>query len=277
MSRLERTKKLLERLEAGPKRSLGQNFLISDHVIGKIIDSVNRNQDFGILEIGPGLGALTFDLKELGRPLCLLELDKKFAEFWRSEGQTVVEGDALGLDWNALVEAGEFKSLAYVSLVSNLPYQISASIVIDRSLGPDKVQEMTLMFQKEVAQRVKAKERTEDYGLLSVIAQTFWDVEIVSDAGPGDFFPPPKVASRVLKFIRKSSEIRNRKAFLVFCKQCFQQRRKMLAGNLKVLNSERLEKSLEWLNSSGLGVKVRAEELNPKQFVELFKYLELDR
>ena len=107
--------------------------------------------------------------------------------------------DALKFSWSDLESVP-------TCLVSNLPYQISSSLVIEVSTVADSVEEMILMFQKEVAQKIKSQPGDKDYGILSVIAQSFWDVEKICDAAPACFYPAPKVASRVLDFRRKKGE-----------------------------------------------------------------------
>jgi 16S rRNA (adenine1518-N6/adenine1519-N6)-dimethyltransferase len=219
----------LKAMGAEPKRSLGQNFLVSSHVIDKIVTAVQAGDPVALVEVGPGLGALTEGLSQLNKPLLLLELDRRFAGHWRSRGFKVIEGDALALDW------GTLGLVPGTTLVSNLPYQISSSLVIERSIAPYGVSRMILMFQKEVAQRLMARARTKDYGLLSVIAQTFWDIRLLLEAGPSDFYPPPNVASRVLVFSEARPEgMKDPGEFLRFCKAAFAQRRKLMVKNLLV-------------------------------------------
>ncbi len=237
------------------KRSLGQNFLVNRAVIDKIITAVKDFQPYDLIEVGPGTGALTNELLKMTLPLTLIELDRDLAAKWREEGRNVIEADALQVDWSQFSNRGTV-------LVSNLPYQISSSLVIDRSVSPGNIKAMVLMFQKEVAQRLMAKKSTPDYGMLSVIAQVFWKIEKVCDADPKSFNPPPNVASRVLKFGAKASEVTDRKKFLKFVKAAFAQRRKLLSKNLNV------EK--EFLAAQGFKETVRAEELSPEEFVALF-------
>lgn len=252
------------------KKSLGQNFLVSDTVISRIHQAVLRTEPERLIEVGPGPGALTSGLLDMKKPLTLIELDRTMAAYWRGKGLEVLEDDALKVDWKPLLLPGTV-------LVSNLPYQISSSIVIDRSLDENGVGHMVLMFQKEVAQRLRAMPSTENYGLLSVIAQNFWEMELVSEAGPRDFDPPPRVASRVLGFHRKADAVANRKGFLVFVKAAFSQRRKLLKSNLAGwLHDHRAapEKLLAKLAEFGLKETARAEELSPARFRELYEYLD---
>ncbi len=268
-SLLQEVKVLLAELGHYPKRSLGQNFLVNEQVIEKILHRAKSLAPRTLVEIGPGLGALT---KGLGRDFrgrfLLMEMDKRFCEHWRSEGFEVHEGDALRLDWNEL--GLEPPAL----LVSNLPYQISSTLVIDRCLGPDSVQFMLLMFQKEVAQRIVARPHSRDYGLLSVMAQVFWKIDFVLEAGPRDFYPAPQVASRVLKFCRVGTGLgawsaQDRQGFLSFLKTTFAQRRKLLLNNLKQVPRRTNWEAL--LAEMNIDIKARAENLTPSQFVSLYQ------
>jgi len=269
----EKIRSQLAEMGAEPKRSLGQNFLVAEHVIEKTVRAAAGCASQSILEIGPGLGALTRGLQELGRPLAVIELDRVFARYWREQGLNVHEGDALKIDWSKL-------SLQKpILLVSNLPYQISSSLVIERSIDPCGVESMVLMFQKEVAQRLMAKSGGKEFGLLSVIAQTFWQLRFLLEAGPGDFYPVPQVASRVIVFRAQNPthEIHDREKFLRFCKLAFAHRRKLLIRNLEPWFSDRSAEARKLLLSSfqtlGLSEQARAEELEPTQFQRL--YLEL--
>lgn len=285
-SRRERLLARLRELGVDPKRSLGQNFLVSDLVVERILASAKLFPFSEIVEVGPGLGALTEDLVSLSKdtqaPLTLLELDRNFAQIWHERGEKsglpsrVVEGDALQLDWSTL---GLKENALFVS---NLPYQISSSLVIERSLEPAGITRMILMFQKEVAQRIAARAKSPDYGLLTVIAQTFWETSTVCEAGPRDFFPPPNVASRVLSFRwRKDNELlasgATAQGFLTFVKAAFSHRRKLLSRNLLGqyfgafgFKDVELKDVDELFASKGLIATARAEELEPKTFVALY-------
>lgn len=276
MSRKSRLLERLRELGSDPKRSLGQNFLISDTVIDRILRAATERtagaaKPSAVLEIGPGLGALTEDLLEFTRaeaiPFRVIELDREFAEAWRGRGLEVTEADALQVDWHSLnLPNGTL-------LVSNLPYQIAASLVIDRSVEPAGVSQMVLMFQKEVAKRVAARAKSEDYGLLSVIAQIGWKVETVTDAGSQDFHPAPRVSSRVLRFSRRpeapaASEFAD---FLRFAKLAYSHRRKLLARNLQ--GSFALEATQVALTDMKFTKTARAEELSPEELLLLFRRL----
>lgn len=252
-------KALMAELGISPQKSLGQNFLINQRVISKIVEFAKKTEVDRLIEIGPGLGALT---RELPKPLTVIELDRKLSEYWRQQEEIeVIEGDALRIDWEELV--GSMTSM----IVSNLPYQISSSLVIERSIEPVGVSDMVLMFQKEVAQRIQASPNSKEYGLLSVIAQTFWEIDLLVEAGPRDFYPAPKVASRVLSFSRKKSPVNEASAYLKFVKAAFSQRRKIVWKNL----SAYCRKGKNLATEMGLSENLRAENLSVEDFLSIFE------
>jgi 16S rRNA (adenine1518-N6/adenine1519-N6)-dimethyltransferase len=258
---LQEVKAKLSELGLSPKRALGQNFLINKLSCEKIAQAVKETKAESFVEVGPGLGAITDLLIEMNKPLLVMELDRGFCEMWRTRGVEVVEGDALHYDWKNL------SLQAPCTLVSNLPYQISSRIVIDRSLEPGPIRHMILMFQKEVAERMVSGHGTKEYGLLSVVAQSAWKIHKLFEISSKDFFPPPAVASRVLVFEFKGRPLDRR--YLDLVKVAFEQRRKMLMPNLtKHYPEESIHKAFERL---GLNVKCRAEELTPQQFEEIYR------
>lgn len=258
----------MDELKIFAKKSLGQNFLISDGVINKIMAAVDDEKPKDVIEVGPGCGALTDLLSQKYKNLTLIELDHHLAEFWRSHHFHVIEADALQMEWNFSAQH---------LLVSNLPYQISSSLVIDRSLDSVQLCAMILMFQKEVAQRIRAQQQTEHYGMLSVIAQEFWTIETICDAGSREFKPAPKVSSRVLKFIPRQSNISDKQQYLSFVKSCFQQRRRVLTTNIGSLNNDQFDKNKlsPWLVQHKKNEKIRAEELSPVEINSLYNFLRI--
>lgn len=261
----------MDELGVQPKRSLGQNFLVSDDVVKKIIQAAEASQFDETFEIGPGLGALTDFLAQQSQNLRLVELDKKFAQYWRDQGLEVIEQDALRHSWGDLLKDSKHRLL-----VSNLPYQISSRIVVDFSVEFPVFRRMVLMFQKEVAQRIQAPEGSGDYGLLSVVAQTYWKIRKVSEAGTVDFLPKPNVASRVLCFDRKENRASdlNHQDYLKFLKLCFANRRKVLLPKLKGLAP--VEKLSSIFDELGIAEKARVEALSPESLQALYRALKTE-
>lgn len=266
----ERLRKVQHDLGVQAKRSLGQNFLVSDLVIERIIQAATRFHPQTIVEVGPGCGALTYDLKGICERLVLVELDSVLAQYWREQGFEVVETDALQWGWDLSQMAGR------KVLVSNLPYQISSSLLVERSIDVDPLSGMVLMFQKEVAQRIKATPGKGDYGFLSVLAQTFWDVELLLEAGSRDFDPAPRVASRVLTFNPRQVNLVSRPTYLRFLKACFLHPRKMMISNLVEGLGRPREFFSQVFQERGLNEKTRAGELRLQQFLDLYRHLHLE-
>lgn len=253
----------LSKMNVSPKRSLGQNFLVGAHVIDKIINTVKNQGEAKLIEIGPGLGALTEHLLKIDPGLTVIELDRTFSQYWRDQNINVIEKDAVKVDWS------KWKGQQRIGLVSNLPYQIGGHVVVDRSIGPINLEFMILMFQKEVAQRITSEHKNSNYGFLTVIAQTFWKTSNLLEAGASDFYPPPNVASRVVTFQRKVSRVSDPKKYVQFVKSGFSQRRKLLVKNLTSfgLKADSVKATFAQLE---INDKVRAEELTPDQFVDLY-------
>lgn len=254
-------KNRMRELEFFPKKFLGQHFLINPQVIKKTILTIKVLKPTLIMEIGPGLGALTDELVLLKHPLCVVERDSILCQYWRQKEICVLEGDVLKLPWTSQLLPGSV-------LTGNLPYQVASRLMVKCCPGPDKLKAMVLMFQKEVAQRILAPPRSKDYGLLSVLSQCFWKVNIIMEAAVSDFYPRPQVAGRVLVFRKKRHSLADVKAFLSFVKLCFSQRRKFLLSKLR--KQEGGDGIVDVFNQMNLSPFVRAEELSPRQFMSLF-------
>ena len=255
----------LNLLNQKAKKSLGQNFLVDQAIVNQIINEVKKFENLKWIEIGPGLGSLTDGLKENLKDnlVCLIELDSVFAKFWFEQGFDVIETDALKFNWSTAEKP--------MGLVSNLPYQISSRIVIEMSIQnmPDV---MILMFQKEVADRILSLKMQSSYGFLSVVAQNFWDIKKLVFVSPNCFNPRPKVDSQVLTFQAKQSQIQNRSKFTQFVKECFLERRKKISNKAKKMN--KLNEFKLFFEQNNLSLDMRAEELSPAQFRDLYLFIE---
>jgi len=246
--------KMLEELKAKPLKSLGQNFLIDQNIINKIVEFPKTNYDLKLFEIGPGLGSLTKALyNKEGLMPALIELDRSFANYWLDEGYEVYNQDALKFEWSDIKERSV--------LISNLPYQISSRLLLDLFISNPPIEQMVLMFQKEVGQRLRASlSDKKTYGLVSIIAQLNWDMEVITDVSSSAFFPRPEIESQVLFFSKKDKVMDERKAFVAHLKRLFNSRRKKIKSTLKteaVIDEETLNK--------------RPDALTPNEHLDLFK------
>jgi 16S rRNA (adenine1518-N6/adenine1519-N6)-dimethyltransferase len=258
------------------KRSLGQNFLTGSHYPRRIVDSLAPTTGETIIEIGPGKGVLTDLLIASGARVIAIELDAELIpqlteRYASSENFRLIEADALEVDYCDIIAPSESARVA-----ANLPYYISTPILrrlIEhrRCLG-----EMTLMLQREVADRITARPGGREYGYLSVLAQFYCEIEKLFDVPPGAFRPAPKVTSSVIRLRireRTAAEVSDEARFLELTKALFAQRRKTIFNNLRA-GSERLgldEPSLidRALASSHLDSKRRAETLTIEEIARL--------
>ena len=242
-----------------PIKNFGQNFLVNERLIKTIVQRVQR-QPPPYVEIGPGLGALSQHFSHIKKDTLLIERDKKLAHYWKERGWTVICADALKLKGEDLPK--------HFTLFGNLPYEIASSLIIKSSLQQKQIFNMLIMTQKEVAKRVTASPGLKEFGLLSVISQTFWKVLNTIPVSKTNFYPVPKVNGVFLEFqARQNIPPVQPHLFLKFVKQCFTFKRKKL---VKQLPSPSLETTQKVFHKLGLGLTCRAEELKPSQFVELY-------
>ena len=218
------------------KKSFGQNFLIDQNYISKIISALNPLENETIIEIGAGRGALTERLLESGANIFAIELDKDLIpllqeRFGQSENFSLVEKDALRLDFSKFKTPN---SEPKIKLVANLPYYISTAILQKLIEQRKAFSEMILMFQREVVERIGAEPGNKERGFLTVFVQAYLQTEKLFDVPPTAFRPVPKVWSSVIRFKPKSeSEIENEELFRKIVSAGFRQKRKTLVNNLK--------------------------------------------
>ena len=247
-------------------KSLGQNFLIDSEVVTKILKEVKKHGPENLIEIGPGMGALTESFLELKIPLVLVEVDRKIAQHWREKGVSTVHRSALDVNWGKLLSP-ESKNM----VVGNLPYNVASAIFVKLCLQELPSTQVLFMFQKEVACRVVAQPHSKDYSLLSILAQTFWKPEVLFSLGPDSFYPRPKIHSSMVFFSPSKATLKSRKAFLRFLKVSFSSRRKKLVKNWKKNATMEEFKSLKKALENRASGDVRPEQLSPKNYLEIYK------
>jgi 16S rRNA (adenine1518-N6/adenine1519-N6)-dimethyltransferase len=250
------------------KKRFGQNFLRDRHVVEKILQAADLQEVDRVLEIGPGLGALTDLMLPRVSLLQVMEVDRDLVEKLRARSDSrllVHEGDALRLDWDALLDQPPYK------LVANLPYNISSQILFKILDHRPLFSRLVLMFQQEVGDRLCAGPGGRDYGILSVFCQVWFDIRRVVRVSPGAFFPPPKVNSVVLCFDRRDQpriEVPDEAFFRRVVKGAFSQRRKTLVNSLK--GAGLADSGLaERLQAVGIDPGRRAETLSLEEFALL--------
>jgi len=248
------------------KKSYGQHFLNQESIAQRIADSLSaQSENDSVLEIGPGQGMLTKYLIEKPYHFMAVDADKDMIDYLKNaypeiSGQIVYD-DVLRVRFEQ-----HFDDQFYV--IGNFPYNISSQILFKIIKYRDRVPEMVGMFQKEVAERVVAKEGSRTYGVISVLIQAFYKGEYLFGVDKSCFTPPPKVQSAVIKLVRKSEDLEvDYKHLRMIVKTAFNQRRKMLRNNLKTLFTGHP------ILQSELFTK-RPEHISVEQFIELTKIWE---
>jgi 16S rRNA (adenine1518-N6/adenine1519-N6)-dimethyltransferase len=250
-------------------KSFGQHFLSSPTVISKITSPFPEGID-AIVEIGPGPAVLTPHLAKYNVPLYVIEMDERFVELLAPVvgPEKIYRQDALEFDWPTFLSEKGFKS---IWLVSNLPYNVSVPLTLSFLRIP-QITHMTLMYQKEVAQKIFPNDPRNAMGSLHVMCLSQFDLKHVVYAPPGAFVPPPKVDSQVLGFKRKITSdipLTQIDEFEKFLRLAFGQRRKQLGGILK--NDWGAETAARRMASAGLDPQIRAEALSYQDVLKLFR------
>lgn len=251
------------------KKSLGQHFLFDPKILGRIADALDPTREETVLEIGPGPGGLTAALASRTARLILIEKDREFLPALRSRFPQVVlaEGDALELDWHALVGQGPF------SVIGNIPYNITSPL-IDLALAPPRPRRVVFLVQKEVGDRLAAAPGTPEYGALTVGVQSVARVERMFGIPAGAFRPPPKVDSIVVRLtpladpLILDGEVAPFRRFVV---GLFALRRKQLGRALRSLLGLDAERARQVAAAAGLAETIRMETVAPPGFVALFR------
>ncbi len=264
------------------QKKFGQNFLIDTHVLDKIIGAAGITADDMVLEVGPGIGTMTQYLCESARKVIAVEIDKNLIPILENDtlkdydNVRVINEDILKLDINKLVN--EENNGKPIKVVANLPYYITTPIVMGLFESHVPIESITIMVQKEVADRMQVGPGTKDYGALSLAVQYYAKPEIVANVPPNCFMPRPNVGSAVIKLTRHEKppvEVKDETLMFKLVRAAFNQRRKTLQNSIN--NSPELhlskEQVVEALDKMELSQTIRGEALSLEQFAQLANLL----
>lgn len=268
---------VLQKYNFAFQKKFGQNFLIDTHVLDKIIDASGVTEDDFVLEIGPGIGTMTQYLCERAREVVAVEIDKNLIPILSDtlknySNVTVINEDILKLDICKLAE--EKNQGKPIKVVANLPYYITTPIIMGLFESHVPIDSITIMVQKEVAERMQEGPGSKEYGALSLAVQYYARPEIVANVPPNCFMPRPNVGSAVIRLTRHEKppvEVEDEKLMFRIIRASFNQRRKTLANGLNNSPEIHLPKEViqESIVSLGVPENIRGEALSLEQFAEL--------
>lgn len=273
----QNTIEILQKYHFNFQKKFGQNFLIDTHVLEKIISAAGITKDDMVLEIGPGIGTMTQYLAEAAGKVAAVEIDKNLIPILEDtlseyDNVMVINDDVLKVDIRGLVEKENGERP--VKVVANLPYYITTPIIMGLFEGNVPVESITVMVQKEVADRMQVGPGTKDYGALSLAVQFYAKPEIVANVPPNCFMPRPNVGSAVIRLTRHEEvpvQVDDEKLMFHIIRASFNQRRKTLANGLSNAPQVHLSKEeiQECIAELGEPLTIRGEALTLEQFAAL--------
>lgn len=288
MSRIEdistprRTKEIISRHGFSFKKSLGQNFLIDQNILYKIVEAAGLDEDKGALEIGPGIGALTEKLAQTAGTVIAVEIDQRLIPILREVLEPygnvrVHHGDVLKVDLHELFRQ-DFADVSKVSVVANLPYYVTTPILMKLLEEKLPLENIVVMIQKEVAERMAAAPGSKDYGSLSIAVQYYSEPKLVCIVPHTVFIPQPNVESAVIRLaVREQPPVRveDERFFFEVVQASFAQRRKTIANNLKsrFFPGEGRERLEQLLQEAGIEPSRRGETLSIEEYARLSNVL----
>ena len=271
------TIEVLQKYHFNFQKKFGQNFLIDTHVLEKIMNAAQISKDDCVVEVGPGIGTMTQYLAERAGHVVAVEIDKALIPILSDtlsayDNVEVINEDILKVDLNRLVQ--EKNGGRPIKVVANLPYYITTPIIMGLFESHVPLQSITIMVQKEVADRMQVGPGTKDYGALSLAVQYYAKPEIIANVPPNCFMPRPNVGSAVIRLTRHETvpvQVEDEKLMFRLIRASFNQRRKTLANGLNNspeihLSKEVIQESIEEL---GVPVTIRGEALTLEQFAAL--------
>lgn len=280
----QRTKAILQKYHLQLKKSLGQNFLTNKDILINIVTAAEVSQDDDVIEIGPGIGALTEQLAKRAHQVLAFEIDQRLIPVLKETLQpypnvVIINQDILSADLTTTLNQ-HFDGKHQLKVVANLPYYITTPIMMHLLQVQLPFACMVMMMQKEVAQRLTAAPGTKAYGSLSVSVQTLTNAQIVFNVPRTVFFPQPNVDSAIVRLVPRQQPLvalDEQKQFSKFVKGCFAKRRKSLWNNLLNMYGKQpttKEKLQQVLTANAIDPQIRAERLDVNQFVKLYHALQ---
>lgn len=275
------TLQILKKYNVFANKSLGQNFLISEEIVNNIIEKAKVSKEDLVIEIGPGLGTLTKELlRNAGKVICI-ELDKRMISIledrFSNENLCIINDDVLKVNLNELIQREKVGNISRVKVVANLPYYITTPIIMKLLEEKLDIYSITVMVQKEVAQRITATPESGDSGAITYAIRYYTNPQIVIDVPSSSFVPEPEVQSSVIKLdILKapSVNVKDEKLLFKVIKLAFMQKRKTLLNSLTngnlLSNKKDIENMLIELN---IDLKVRPEKLTLEKFAKISDYV----
>ena len=280
-----RTQAIVNRYFVKAKKNLGQNFLVDQTAILGIVEAAGIKKDDQVIEIGPGIGSLTEQLLLAGAKVFAYEVDDSLPTILQNELPKKIDDQPLAsrlkillkdvLKANFKEDIGDFFDFTKpIKVVANLPYYITTPIIFALAESDLHFTSLTLMMQKEVAERLEAQPGSKDYGPLTISVQTEMKVKLALQVGRNSFMPRPKVDSSVVVLtpLKEKPAIEDRKHFIWVVKMCFSQRRKTLNNNLKSLLPDKTKRD-ELITELGVEPRIRPEDLTIEQFIKIAKFI----
>ena len=272
-----RTVAVLQKYDFHFQKKYGQNFLIDPNILSRIVEAAQITKEDSVLEIGPGIGTMTQYLCEAAKRVFAVEIDPRLIPILSDtlsayDNVKVIPADILKLDIKKLVE--EECGGRAVKVVANLPYYITTPIIMELFESHAPIESITVMVQKEVAERMQVGPGTKDYGALSLAVQYYAKPQVMLTVSPDCFIPQPKVGSAVIRltrFLKPPVSVRDEAFLFQVIRASFLQRRKTLTNSLRQIASlsDRREDILAALTAMGLSPTIRGEALTLSQFAEL--------
>lgn len=276
-----KTREIIENHGFRLTKSLGQNFLVDDNLLKKIVDAAEITKEDIVFEVGTGIGTLTYELAKRAKKVVAVEIDKNLIPILQDtlcefDNVTIINQDILRTDLKELTP--KYAQGRPIKVVANLPYYITTAIIMKFLESNISLDLFVLMIQKEVADRIAAKPSTKDYGSLTVAIQYYATSEIIAKAPKTAFVPQPNVDSSVIRLrikTKREVQVQNEELFFKVVRGSFSKRRKTIFNSLSTYENFDKQTVLQALEKSGIDPKRRGETLSIDEFAELTNKMEL--